>query len=212
MSLGAAACDPQGCGEHQSCREREWCDPQGCGEHQSCREREWCGGRPTGMWGTRIVSGTRLLRRARRTFGVGALLYIGATLLGCSRSEAPIEVTDAWAPATPPNASIGAAYMQIEAREADTLIELSSPVAELVELHRTSFEEGVATMRKADAVVISPDTPLVLAPNGMHIMLHQLVSPLEAGQHFSVTLRFQRAGEVTAQIEVRAAGEHQNHH
>jgi periplasmic copper chaperone A len=150
--------------------------------------------------------------RARRRIGVGTLLYIGAALLGCSRSEAPIKVTDAWAPATPPNASVGAAYMQIEAREADTLIGLSSPVAESVELHRTSFEEGVATMRKADAVVVSPNTPLVLAPNGMHLMLHQLVSPLQAGQRFSVTLRFQQAGEVTAQVEVKAAGEHQNHH
>jgi periplasmic copper chaperone A len=150
--------------------------------------------------------------RARRRIGVGALLYTCAALLGCSRSEAPIKVTDAWAPATPPNASVGAAYMQIEAREADTLIGLSSPVAESVELHRTSFEEGVATMRKADAVVVSPNTPLVLAPNGMHLMLHQLVSPLQAGQRFSVTLRFQQAGEVVAQVEVKAAGEHQNHH
>jgi periplasmic copper chaperone A len=172
------------------------CDPHGRGEHQSCREHEWCD--PHG--------------RGKRLYPVGALLYICAALLGCSQSEVPIKVTDAWAPATPPNASIGAAYMQIEAREADTLIALSSPVAESVELHRTSFDEGVATMRKVDSVVVSPNTPLVLTPNGMHLMLHQLVSPLQAGQHFSVMLRFQHAGEVTAQIEVKAAGEHQNHH
>jgi periplasmic copper chaperone A len=183
-------------------------DPQECGEHQNCREHEWCGTRPTRMWGTPLVSGTRLVRRAGRRFGVGALLYMCAALLGCSRSEAPIKVTDAWAPETPPSASIGAAYMQIEAREADTLIGLSSPVAESVELHRTSFEEGVATMRKVDSVVVSSNTPLVLAPNGMHLMLHQLASPLQAGQHFSLTLRFQHAGEVTTQIEVRAAGDH----
>jgi hypothetical protein len=102
--------------------------------------------------------------------------------------------------------------MQIEAREADTLIGLSSPAAESLELHRTSFDQGVATMRKVDSVVVSPDTPLVLAPNGMHLMLHQLASPLEAGQQIPVTLRFQQAGEVTAQIEVRAAGEHPDHH
>jgi periplasmic copper chaperone A len=102
--------------------------------------------------------------------------------------------------------------MQIEAREADTLIGLSSPAANSVELHRTSFEEGVATMRKVDSVVVSPKTPLVLAPNGMHLMLHQLASPLEAGQQIPVTLRFQQAGEVTARIEVRAAGEHPDHH
>jgi len=180
MSLGVAACDPQGRGEHQSCREHEWCDPQ--------------------------------VRRARRRFGVGALIYMCAALLGCSGSEAPIKVTDAWAPATPPGASVGAAYMQIEAREADTLIGLSSPAAESLELHRTSFEDGVATMRKVDSVVVSPNTPLVLAPTGMHLMLHELASPLQAGQHFSMTLRFQHAGEVTVQVEVRAAGEHQNHH
>src|SRR5688572_16064444 len=118
------------------------CEPQGRGEHPSCGEHDGYGGRPTGMLGTPIVSGTRVMRRARRRFGVGALIYIYAALLGCSRSEAPIKVTDAWAPATPPGASVGAAYMQIEAREADTLIGLSSPAAESLELHRTSFEDG----------------------------------------------------------------------
>jgi copper(I)-binding protein len=102
--------------------------------------------------------------------------------------------------------------MRIEAREADTLVGFSSPAAQSVELHRTSFDAGVATMRKVDSVVVSPSTPLVLAPNGMHLMLHTLTSPLQPGQQIPVTLRFQHAGEVTAQLEVRAAGEHPNHH
>lgn len=156
---------------------------------------------------------------AQRASRVRALIYmymcvalLATMLLGCKGPEQSIKVTDAWAPATPPNASTGAGYMRIEAREADTLIGLSSPAAKSVELHRTSFEEGVATMRKVDSVVVSPNTPLVLAPNGMHLMFHTLASPLEADQRIPVTLRFQHAAEVTVQLEVRAAGEHPNHH
>lgn len=158
------------------------------------------------------VGGMCPAHRASRVRGLiymySCVALLGTMLLGCKGSEESIKVTDAWAPATPPNASMGAGYMRIEAREADTLMGVSSPAAKSVELHRTSFEEGVATMRKVDSVVVSPSTPLVLAPNAMHLMFHPLASPFEAGQQIPVTLRFQHAGEVTAQLEVRAAVEH----
>lgn len=165
----------------------------------------------------RSAEAARKKRLTKLRAPLATLAYIYVSLLsmsvmGCASSEDPVKVTDAWAPATPPGATVGAAYMQIQAREADTLIGLESPRVNSVELHRTSFEEGIATMRKVDSVVVSPSTPLVLAPNGMHLMLHGLASPLQPGEQFAVILHFQEAGEVSAQIEVKAAGEHSNHH
>jgi periplasmic copper chaperone A len=138
--------------------------------------------------------------------------YICVFLSACSSATDPITIDKAWAPATPPGTTVGAAYMLIDAREADTLVGFRSPIANSVELHRTSLEGGVTQMRKVDSVVISPNTPLELAPSGLHLMLQGLSAPLEAGQHITVILRFQEAGEVPAQVEVVAPGAQPTHH
>jgi copper(I)-binding protein len=138
--------------------------------------------------------------------------YICVFLNACSSASDPITIADAWAPATPPGTTVGAVYMMIDARQADTLVGFSSPIANTVELHRTSLEGGVAQMRKVDSVVVSPNAPLALAPSGMHLMLHGLSAPLQAGQHITVILRFQEAGEVPTQVEVVAPGAQPTHH
>ncbi|MCX8135061.1 MAG: copper chaperone PCu(A)C, partial [Roseococcus sp.] len=48
-----------------------------------------------------------------------------------------------------------------------------------------------------------------LQPGGLHLMLIGLTQPLVAGQSVPVTLRFERAGEVTIQLAVQAAGARQ---
>ena len=127
-------------------------------------------------------------------------------LAGCGSSDA-ITVTHAWAPATPPGATVGAAYMSIASGEADTLVGVSSSIAENVELHRTSYEDDVAQMRKVDSVIVSPKAPLVLESGGLHMMLMGLTAPLQAGQSFEVVLSFQQAGDVTTEVQVVAPGE-----
>ena len=43
------------------------------------------------------------------------------------------------------------------------------------------------------------------APGGYHVMLMNLVAPLEVGQSVPVTLTFATAGEITVNAEVRAS-------
>jgi periplasmic copper chaperone A len=150
--------------------------------------------------------------RLRRAIQMAAYTYICVLLGACGGPSAPIQIKDAWAPATAPGATVGAAYMRIEAREADTLVGFASPIANTVELHRTAFEEGIAQMRKVDSVIVSADTPLVLEPSGLHLMLQGLSAPLEAGSSIHLTLQFRNAGDVTAEIHVMAAGAHPEHH
>jgi len=45
-----------------------------------------------------------------------------------------------------------------------------------------------------------------LQPGGFHVMLMGLTGPLEEGGHFPVTLTFERAGTVTVDVAVQAAG------
>ncbi len=46
----------------------------------------------------------------------------------------------------------------------------------------------------------------MLRPGGLHVMLIDLTAPLQPGQTIPLTLRFEKAGEVTVQVAVRPAG------
>lgn len=139
-------------------------------------------------------------------------LYICVLLGACGQNAASVEVSDAWAPATPPNANVGAAYMQIESRQGDTLVAATASVAATVEIHQTSHEQGVMKMRQLESLAIAPGQPTRLEPSGTHFMLIGLNAPLLAGESFSMTLRFEKAGEVTVQAAVMPPNATHEHH
>jgi copper(I)-binding protein len=124
-----------------------------------------------------------------------------ATVLLCLASIAgagpvgELVVKDAWARATPPGAGVAAAYLTIVGgAEADRLVGARSDVAAMTQVHSVSEVEGVARMRDAGRVEVAAGATVVLAPNGLHLMLMNLSRPLVAGERFVVTLRFERAG------------------
>jgi periplasmic copper chaperone A len=43
----------------------------------------------------------------------------------------------------------------------------------------------------------------VFQPGGLHVMLLDLKAPLKEGEHFPVTLTFEKAGQVTISVAVR---------
>lgn len=120
-------------------------------------------------------------------------------------TDAPV-VTDAWARATPPGTTVGAAYMTIQGgREPDRLVGASSDRAAMVHLHAVEEQDGVAKMRAIEAVEVPAGQRVALAPKGTHVMLMGLDAPLVAGQSFVVTLRFAQAGEQAVTVTVRPA-------
>lgn len=58
-------------------------------------------------------------------------------------------------------------------------------------------------MREVDEIAVPDGETTALAPGGYHVMLIDLVAPLEAGTSIDVTLEFERAGTVTVEAEVR---------
>jgi copper(I)-binding protein len=59
------------------------------------------------------------------------------------------------------------------------------------------------TMERQDLVVIPAKDSIELAPGGLHIMLVILGKDLSVGDTFPVTLEFQRAGDITIDVEVK---------
>jgi copper(I)-binding protein len=114
-----------------------------------------------------------------------------------------LEISNAWARATPGKAETGAAYMTIRSPTPDRLLSASSPVAKKAELHTMEMAGMVMKMRPLAALDIPAGQPVSLKPGGEHVMLLGLNVPLREGQSFSLTLTFEKAGtrEVTVAVE-----------
>jgi len=119
---------------------------------------------------------------------------------------AQLEVTNAWARATPGKAENGAAYVTIESPTADRLVSASSPVAKKAELHTMSMQGMVMKMRPIAGLDVPPGQSVTLKPGGEHIMLMGLNQPLHEGQSFPLTLDFEKAGPRTVTVAVEKAG------
>ena len=62
---------------------------------------------------------------------------------------------------------------------------------------------GAMTMQPIESLELPAGETVALEPGGYHIMLIELVAPLETGQEIEVTLTFENAGERTITVPVR---------
>jgi len=139
--------------------------------------------------------------------------YAAALLLGLAATgpalaaDGPIDIDDAWVRATVPGQPNGAGYMEIEneGKQNDRLLEVRSDAAERVEIHTVDSTGGVARMRQVDGVDVSAGGEVKFAPGGFHVMFLKLKAPFKEGDRVSATLRFEHAGEVPVQFEVKPA-------
>lgn len=118
-------------------------------------------------------------------------------------------VESPWARATARGSRVGGAFLTIHnaGEQTDRLIAADSDVAARVQLHRTQMENGVMQMRHVeDGIEIPAGGMAELMPGGFHVMLMGLTAPLQEGSTFPVTLTFERAGSITIDVPVRAAG------
>lgn len=133
-------------------------------------------------------------------------------LLSCSPAPgAPdIQLTDAWARASVPGQTAGAAFLTIRNRGGadDALVEIST-VAGSANVHSTSMAGGIMRMRKLERLAIPAGATVKLEPGGMHAMLTDLRQPLLAGDDIELSLRFEKAGQRTLTARVRDhSGDH----
>jgi copper(I)-binding protein len=110
-----------------------------------------------------------------------------------------------WSRATPPGVTVGGAYFDVVNKgPADRLLGLSSTVARSVEMHQSLMKGAVMEMRRVESVAVPAHGELRFAPGGLHVMLLGLKAPLKEGQHFTLQMKFEHAGEIQADVTVRA--------
>ena len=150
------------------------------------------------------------MRMTKRKYGM-MIIGLGLGLLGDmtlahAGSQSGIEVKAAWVRDMPPNVKNTAAYMTLHnhGSEADRLIGVQSPIAAVAELHKVVRKDGMMSMRPVDHIAVVEKGSTTLKPGGFHIMLINLKEPPKLGEHVSLTLTFERAGEVELMIPVQA--------
>lgn len=146
-----------------------------------------------------------------------------ATAAAAAADELRIE--GAWARTSPAMVTAGAAYVAMTSPIDDALTGASvdPSIAGTVELHETvaadmgeagtamdtSMSGGTAEpameMRPVSAIDLPAGQTVTLAPGGLHIMMLDLVAPLELGQTFTMTLTFEQAGSRDVSVTVRDA-------
>ena len=125
-----------------------------------------------------------------------------------AKSKGELEIEKPWARATTPGAAIGGGYLVIRNKgaAADRLVGVSSPASARVEIHEMTMEKDVMRMREVKGVDVPAKKSVELKPGGYHLMLIELKAPLKPGEKVPVTLRFEKAGEVKAELAVAAIG------
>lgn len=118
-------------------------------------------------------------------------------------TQAEVKVENAWIRLLPPMVKTTAAYMDIVSTENDVLIGVSSSIAMMTEIHESSMNDGVMSMDHVNEIALEKDTTLSMKPGGIHIMLMNLHSPLQASATYKLVLEFKRAGAVEIQLPVR---------
>jgi len=141
-------------------------------------------------------------------------VFLSLFFLAAAPAWAQIKVEDAWSRATPPGAKIAAGYLTVRnAGAADRLVSASSPAAERVETHVTLREGDISRMREVKGYEVPARGALELKPGGAHLMLVNIKAPLKEGMTVPLTLRFEKAGEIKTELQVRplTGGESHTH-
>ena len=126
--------------------------------------------------------------------------------LGTPVFAGEIMIKDPYVRSSTPNSVTGAAFFIImnDSDSNDRLIAAATDVAGRVELHtHTEDANGVMKMSEIEGgIPVAEGEMHHLKRGGDHVMLMGLNAPLVQGEEITVTLTFEKAGEISVQIPV----------
>lgn len=133
---------------------------------------------------------------------------IGPLIANAETVQPALSVHKAYAYATSSVQKNGAVFLEINNKSADEfkLISADSAVANKVELHTHSHDNGIMQMREVSHYNIPSNSDLILEPMGHHIMLMGLKQPLKTGDTFMLTLNFEHGKPIPTKILIVPPG------
>lgn len=140
----------------------------------------------------------------------GLLLF---SLQGICQEKPSIEVEAPWSRATVPGTTLAVGYLVLrnKSEDRDRLLGVTSPLARKVETHVTLKDGDIMRMREVPGYELPGKGRVELKPGGAHLMLLDIKRPFKEGDKIPLVLRFEKAGEVKVELEVRSAGASSQH-
>ncbi|MDO5045477.1 copper chaperone PCu(A)C [Campylobacter sp.] len=116
----------------------------------------------------------------------------------CIANAADIEVSNAFAKATPPNVKNSAAFMDIKNNtdKPIKLIAANSNISKTTELHTHKHVDGMMQMIQVDDIEIPAKSEVNLKPGGLHVMFMNIFAPVKEGDKIDVTLEFDNGSKI----------------
>jgi copper(I)-binding protein len=114
---------------------------------------------------------------------------LSAALLALAGNAfAQTTVKDAWVRGTVAQQKASGAFMHITSAQGGKLLEVSSPVAGVAEIHEMTMQGDMMRMRAVPALDLPAGKAVELKPSGYHVMLMDLKQQLKAGDSVPLTL------------------------
>ena len=113
----------------------------------------------------------------------------------------------------PPGQMVSAVFLNLHnnGSRSRSLIAARSDVADAVELHNHTMEEGMMKMRRVDAISVPSYGEVALKPSGLHIMLIGLTRNLKPGDQVAIELEFADSERLPVIAVVKMVGSEKDH-
>jgi copper(I)-binding protein len=131
-------------------------------------------------------------------------IFAAVALALAAAAQAQTTVTDAWVRGTVGGQKATGAFMQLKSATGAALVNATSPVAGVVEIHEMRMDKDVMRMRAIPKLELPVNQAVELKPGGYHVMLMDLKQPLKKGDVVPITLSVQGRDGKTESVEVRA--------
>lgn len=136
---------------------------------------------------------------------ISAALFAATLSTAAFAGDMTFKVTDSYARSSSMSAKSGAAFITLMNMSGhdDRLIGAASPAAKRVELHTHKETDGVMQMLHVEeGFPVAAGEMIEMKRGGRHVMLMGLNGSLEQGAMVSVTLTFEKAGEMNIMVPV----------
>jgi len=126
-------------------------------------------------------------------------------------AQATVSVEEAWVRGTVAQQKATGAFMRLTSTQPARLVEASSPIAGVTEIHEMAMDNDIMRMRQIPGLDLAAGQTVELKPGGYHVMLMDLKQPVKAGDSVPLTLVFEDAAKQrftqTVQAPVKALGQ-----
>jgi len=136
-------------------------------------------------------------------------------LLGLSQyTSAQLSVQEGFVRGLPPGLPVTAAFMQLEnsGSKTVTIKSIRSDQAEKVEIHQSLQQGDRVRMQRVPSLSLAPGETVKLEPNGYHLMLIDLRSPLKEGDQVLLQVFYGDESSQSFELPVRSVLNENIHH